>query len=163
LLRRSRIGTLPRHPVALTYPQVIHRTTILLTTAFGLFLPGTLPRRCCPPQPAVLPGAARPSSGLLDPAQCRVFFVIQLARQNGVALVVLWCGGGLMRRGRQMWPLRRTRRRFCRRGAEVSAPREMKRRALPETYHVASTAARIITHAVVTRLAYLVCGGPILR
>ena len=39
----------------------------------------------------------------------------------------------------------------------------MKRRALLETYHVASTAARIIAHALVTQLAYFVCSLPWLQ
>ena len=39
----------------------------------------------------------------------------------------------------------------------------MKRRALLETYHVASTAARIIAHALVTQLAYFACSWPWLQ
>jgi hypothetical protein len=42
-------------------------------------------------------------------------------------------------------------------GAGVGAPRGDEARALPETYHVASTAARIIIRTLVTQLAYFVC------
>jgi hypothetical protein len=48
-------------------------------------------------------------------------------------------------------------------GPKSARPGEMKRRALLETYHVASTAARIIAHALVTQLAYFVCSWPWLQ